>query len=282
MTTDTPLPNSSLSTRLKSALILAPAVLLILYFGGGSFAILIAAMAGIAVFEWARMVMSGETAMPRFLPHFSGILAGIGVAAAGLVDNPVSTLWLLLALCFLISSYSLSREGPSVRTLVIGIIYIGFSADVMIWLRNVSDHGLYNMLTLLFIVWASDVSAYFSGKAIGGPKLAPVISPNKTWAGFFGSSVGAGIVAALMALPWVTGPLSVTPIGGMGPVGYFIMGFVLAMFGQLGDLGKSIFKRHHGVKDTGSIIPGHGGVLDRIDALLLVALIFGSMVRVLG
>lgn len=164
-----------------------------------------------------------------------------------------------------------------VPLMLLGMVYIGLSCAVMIWLRNDTAHGFYHMLTLLCIIWASDVSAYFSGRAIGGPKLAPAISPKKTWAGFWGSSIGAGIVAAILASPFVLNTFGVATIGGLSWMGYGLMGFVLAMFGQAGDLSISIIKRRYGVKDTGAIIPGHGGVLDRIDALLLVALIFGAL-----
>ncbi len=165
----------------------------------------------------------------------------------------------------------------SLPFMVFGMVYIGLSCATMIWLRNVSDYGLYNMLTLLFIIWASDVSAYFTGRAIGGPKLAPKISPKKTWAGFWGSSVGAALVAAALASPAALAAFGVETIGGLTWMGYAQMGFVLAMFGQMGDLSISVIKRRYGVKDTGALIPGHGGVLDRIDALLLVALIFGGI-----
>jgi phosphatidate cytidylyltransferase len=162
--------------------------------------------------------------------------------------------------------------------MIFGICYIGISCGLMTWLRVVAPYGLYNVLTLLLIVWASDISAYFSGRAIGGPKLAPKISPKKTWAGFIGSSVGAGIVAAGLTCPALLTKFNVDTVGQMTPLGYGLMGFLLAMFGQAGDLFISVFKRRYGIKDTGAIIPGHGGVLDRIDALLLVSIIFGLIV----
>ncbi len=165
--------------------------------------------------------------------------------------------------------------------MIAGSAYIGISIGMMVWLRNGSEHGLYNMLTLLLIVWASDISAYFSGKAIGGPKLAPVISPKKTWAGFIGSSIGAAIVAAGLACPGLLEKFNLATIGDLSWAGYAVMGFILAMFGQAGDLFISLFKRRYGVKDTGTIIPGHGGILDRIDALLLVALLFGTLALLL-
>ncbi len=161
-----------------------------------------------------------------------------------------------------------------------GIMYISFSMWIMVWLRN-SDYGLYNVLTLLLIVWASDISAYFAGKTIGGLKLAPKISPKKTWAGFIGSSVGAAVIAASLTCPCLLAKWDVTTIGHMSWAGYAAMGFILAMFGQAGDLFISFIKRHYEVKDTGTLIPGHGGLLDRIDALLLVSLLFGAIVIIL-
>lgn len=163
-----------------------------------------------------------------------------------------------------------------------GMLYIGLSCGLMIWLRTGTTYGLYNMLTLFAIVWASDISAYFAGKAIGGPKLAPTISPKKTWAGFFGSSVGAAIVCAGLACPALIEPYDISTVGNFSPFGYAVMGFVLAMVGQAGDLFISVMKRRYGVKDTGTLIPGHGGILDRIDALLLVALAFAMIVMHVG
>lgn len=161
--------------------------------------------------------------------------------------------------------------------LIAGSAYIGLALGMMAWLRNATEHGLYNMLTLLLIVWASDISAYFTGKTIGGPKLAPAISPKKTWSGFWGSSVGAGLAAAALACPCLLDKFGVETIGGMSWMAYGAMGFVLAMFGQAGDLIESAFKRRYGVKDSGTIMPGHGGILDRIDALMLVSIVFGAI-----
>ncbi len=276
------LPDSSLKTRLRSALILAPVVLFVLWVGSGAFTLMMALAGGIAVFEWTRMVLIGQANTPQRFSEFAGFLAGLGIAGSGMTGNPAVGFWFFLALGFLLFAYNFSQKGPSLRQVIFGFIYIGFAVSVMVWLRNGTAYGLYHMLTLLFIVWASDSFAYFAGRAIGGPKLAPVISPKKTWSGFFGGSVGSALVAAGMSCPFVLNVSGVETLGGMGPTGYAVMGFFLSMVGQGGDLFKSIFKRHYGIKDTGAIIPGHGGVLDRIDALLMVALVFGVIAVVAG
>jgi len=268
----------SLKTRAKSAAIFAPLVLAILYIGGWPFTLMMAGAAYVSVKEWTRMVMTGKQT-PRYLIHGTSVVAGISILGAGMDANVVLAFLFTLALSFLIFAYNYAQSGPSLREFLFGVIYIGFSIDTMVWLRNSGGdaQGLYQMLTLLFIVWASDISAYFSGKAIGGPKLAPKISPKKTWAGFIGSSVGSGLVAAGMACPWVLDKWNLHTLGHMGVTGYFVLGFVLAMFGQAGDLFISIFKRRYNIKDTGAFIPGHGGLLDRIDALLLVSILFATI-----
>lgn len=275
--------DSSLKTRLRSVLIFAPIVLIVIYAGGPAFTVMMAIGAGIGAWEWARMV-THNLHPPRHLAHAAGVATGVATATAGMVDSPLPSFCFLLALCFLVFCYNFSKKGPNAGLLIFGLVYIGFSMIMMIWLRNAhgNPQGLFHMITLLFIVWASDSCAYFTGRTFGGPKLAPKISPKKTWSGFLGSSVGAGLVAAMLACPALLEKFSLNTIGNWGWIGYFFLGFVLAMFGQAGDLFISIFKRKFGVKDTGTLIPGHGGILDRIDALLLVALLFGALAGIVG
>lgn len=277
--------NSSLKERAKGALMFAPPVLFIIWWGGAPFAWMMAAAAGIGAYEWSRMVMTGKDKVPAHLVTLATSCTALATLVSYMVMNPVMALCFLLALSALVFAYNFSQSGPKPGLLIFGMLYVGFALSMMIWLRDQNTAaGLYHFCTLLFIVWASDICAYFTGRTLGGPKLAPAISPKKTWSGFFGSSVGAGLVAAGMAMPWTLAQLGLEgpTLGGMGPVGYFVLGFVLAMVGQAGDLFISIFKRHFGVKDTGALIPGHGGILDRIDALILVAILFGALKAALG
>ena len=143
------------------------------------------------------------------------------------------------------------------------------------------------VLGLLFSVWATDTGAYIAGKTIGGPKMAPTISPNKTWAGLAGGI--ASSVAVLFAYVHAIGPYLGNLIRndlnmpeGFSTLSILLIGFAIAVSGQIGDLLISMQKRRVGVKDTGALIPGHGGILDRIDGLLLAAPVFLVCLKVMG
>ncbi len=272
-----PPTSSSLDQRLKSALILAPAVLFVIFWGRGLFSLMAAVAAGICIWEWLKMV---EAKGPKYLPHIGAGAMVIATAAAALLIDPVLSLWFYMGMAFLVFAFDWAQKGGNPIQAAFGVVYIGFSVATMIWLRLGTAEGLYNFMMLLFLIWASDSFAYFTGRAIGGPKLAPVISPKKTWAGFWGSSIGAALVLAVMGCPALLSLINVKPLAPFWVLA--IAGFILAMFGQVGDLFISMFKRHYGIKDTGTLIPGHGGLLDRIDALLLVAPLFGMFVVLAG
>lgn len=162
------------------------------------------------------------------------------------------------------------------RDAILGCVYMTICFMTFIFLRTEFDQGIFFTVTLLFGVWASDSAAYFSGKLIGGPKLAPKISPNKTWAGFIGGTIGSGVILVLFDyfVPYFSNMagLEVLPFAPLGMA--FVIGALFTVFGQIGDLGMSLYKRKAGVKDTGTLIPGHGGLLDRIDSLMLVTPFF--------
>lgn len=152
---------------------------------------------------------------------------------------------------------------PGVVWLVLGGLYVLAATAWLVWLR---EDGMIIVLWLFLVVWATDSVAWLAGITIGGPKLAPRISPKKTWSGLAGGLAGAG----------ATGYAVATATGGehaIGPV--ILLSVLVGAISQLGDLLESWAKRTHGVKDTGALIPGHGGILDRIDGLLAASLFVG-------
>ncbi len=169
-----------------------------------------------------------------------------------------------------------------------GVVYIlaCFAAFVNLRLYH-GDNGVGLTLCLLLCVWATDTGAYFTGKTIGGPKMSPAISPNKTWSGLAGGVVSS--IGVFFAYKYYIGPYLGELIwsdfnlpGGFTVLAVSVLGLMIAVSGQIGDLLISKEKRKVGFKDTGTLIPGHGGILDRIDGLLLAALVFVLTLKVFG
>lgn len=161
---------------------------------------------------------------------------------------------------------------------ILGLLYVCAPCASLIWLRDIHiadkpNAGVHLVLYVMFVVWATDIGAYFAGRRIGGPKLAPVISPNKTWAG-----LGGGVVTAAIAGGLCSGfsPYPPSFIAAMD------LGIVLALISQCGDLFESWLKRRIGVKDSGSLIPGHGGLLDRVDGLVFALPVFALALYLSG
>lgn len=160
--------------------------------------------------------------------------------------------------------------------LVAGLFYFSVSFALYALLRVGGENGLYLVLTLMLCVWASDTGGYMLGRLIGGPKMAPTISPKKTWAGMAGAILGSSFAftACMVAAPYLSEFIpNKIDVRGKWPILLFYGG-VFGYVGQAGDLLISLMKRKAGVKDSGNLIPGHGGILDRIDALLLVVPVF--------
>jgi phosphatidate cytidylyltransferase len=155
----------------------------------------------------------------------------------------------------------LSRGRPAVR--VFGFIYIGAALLALLWLRHQPILGRETVLWLVACVWATDIGAYFVGSLVGGAKLAPTISPGKTWSGLIGGMCWAAVASALAGLLFGQGETWTLAL----------IGTVLGVVSQLGDLMKSHAKRRAGVKDSGRLIPGHGGILDRVDGLIAVLVV---------
>lgn len=149
---------------------------------------------------------------------------------------------------------------------ILGLIYILLPTTSLIYIKTL-DNGSYIILWIFLVVWATDIAGLIVGKNVGGPKLAPVISPHKTWSGLIGGVLASMFVSLLTSVIFKESALF-----------FIIFGGVLAVFEQLGDLTESKFKRTFGVKDSGNIIPGHGGIMDRLDGLTLVAPIVALIV----
>lgn len=161
----------------------------------------------------------------------------------------------LVAICLIRPS-----EGATVKASLVGAVYLFIALFSIALLRMQDGHGL--LVFWVFIsVWAMDVGGYFAGKSIGGPKLAPKVSPKKTWAGLIGGMLLAAIVSAVISWAFGWGDIYILSFAG----------FALAFIAQVGDLYESAIKRHFGVKDSGALIPGHGGILDRVDGLVFAA-----------
>ncbi len=152
-----------------------------------------------------------------------------------------------------------------------GIAYVASFAGSLIYLRNM-ESGFGIIFLMLVIVWATDIAAFFAGRIIGGPKIYPKISPNKTWAGLGGGMIAAALVTAFSSVF----------VHSVGFFSMLLLGAVLAVVSQAGDFFESWVKRRFEVKDSGTIIPGHGGVLDRVDGLVTVVIVFAIIAMLNG
>ncbi len=252
---------ANLRKRALSALVLGPLVLGVVYAGGWLFYAAVVVTAVLAVREWVRMIAPGPLGRSFYLSCTAIAL----VMAVDVVAGPLVALGLALALALVLAvvpwAGSARVRGSDRRVAAFGVPYVGASCVALTWLRGDAQAGLLLILFLLLTVWANDIGAFVVGRGIGGPRLAPSISPAKTWAGFWGGLVAAGLVGGLVAVA----------AGAREPLAVMALGAVLAVVGQGGDLFESALKRRYKVKDSGQLIPGHGGLLDRIDGLVAAA-----------
>lgn len=248
-----------LSRRVVSAAVLGPLTLGIVWLGG------VVLLAGLLIVvcllarEWVGLVVTPGGAVGLAGP----IAAAVGATYLGHVG------WALLGLAAVGVIYRLvaSADSPDRNLAAMGPLYVGGACVALLWLRLRPDAGFEVVLWLFFVVWATDIGAYFVGRSIGGVKLAPTVSPGKTWAGLIGGTGCAAMIGG--ALAW--------GICFIGAAVAALAGGVLAVTSQLGDLFESWLKRRRGVKDSGNLIPGHGGLLDRVDGLMAAALGLAAM-----
>lgn len=248
-----------LGPRVGSALLLAPPVVYATWSGGMAFAILVGLIAGISYLEWTAIT---GTRRPLWLwwANLAGLLSALLLVTTG---NSVGAL-LCVAVPALVSLLARSNENRR-GWLAYGMLYVALPAFALLVLRGDGVDGRFGVLFVVVVVWTTDIAAYFGGRTIGGPKLWTRISPKKTWSGSLVGFAVAVAAAVILVAMFDRGSL----ISGA------VIAALLSIATQVGDLFESFVKRRFGVDDSGRIIPGHGGVLDRVDGLygaLLVAL----------
>lgn len=275
---------SNLTVRIISALVLIPVAAIAIWLGRPWFDYLVVTFAGVMAWEWARIAgrrrnpadPSPAARLPvSDLAHPGMVLVtlviNILLLARGLwpmpIALPASTLVLIGAI--LATAVALPAHRSRAVWFGLGILYVAVPAMAMLSIRDdpVTGQGIELLAWILALVIATDTGAYAAGRSIGGPKLAPRISPNKTWAGLLGGMASAALVGLVFGLL-----LNLPSIWKL-----MILSGGLAVIEQVGDLLESAFKRRFGVKDSSHIIPGHGGVLDRVDGLLTVSVAVAAL-----
>lgn len=239
---------SDFGIRLASAAVLGPIALACVWLGGEAWRIfLLVAVIGLGR-EWGRLARLPAAGYGR---EYLMLALGLAVVLSRL--GPGYSLAELAAA----SVFAAWRYGGFAA---IGLPYAGIGAIALLWLRLQPAHGLYDTAFLVVTVWGTDIGAYLVGRLVGGPKMAPRISPGKTWSGGIGGLLIGGAAAAILAG------------GGSGfDAAALPAAFLLSIFAQAGDLMESAIKRRLGVKDSGKTIPGHGGLFDRLDGFLAAA-----------
>ncbi|GAB5449050.1 phosphatidate cytidylyltransferase [Gymnodinialimonas sp.] len=265
---------SELTERTLSAAVMLPVAVGALVMGGIWFWALAVVIVAIAAGEWA--CLHGACVGEDKLDLPATVLAAVAPLFLILFNQPITyALSALLLGSLIVAALSALGNKPVRIKMAAGSFYCGMAGLALVWLRDLDDPtgvGLVLVLFVLVAVWATDIGAYFGGRTIGGPKIAPKISPKKTWAGLISGSICAAICGAAVA--------HFTTLD-LHPALAAVMAAILAILAQAGDFLESHLKRVAGKKDSSNLIPGHGGVLDRIDGILptapLMALIWLTM-----
>ena len=260
--------SSELRLRVLSSVVLIALVLALTWAGGIWYRLLVAAIAGTIFYEWQAMAGERNPAIHRLV---GGVLVGILLLVLIFGYSNSNLLAMLVAVVVAGAAHAFYLRAGT--WIVAGIGYAGLSALALAATRGADGAGLAATLFLFAVVWSTDIGAYFVGRSLGGPKLAPSVSPGKTQSGAIGGAV-AGIVAGV----------AVALIAGSS-AGVFLVACIallLSAVSQVGDLFESALKRRNAVKDSGHIIPGHGGVMDRVDGLVAAAAAFFVAGALLG
>jgi phosphatidate cytidylyltransferase len=252
-------PDPALRKRVASGVLLVSFVLVDVILGGWFFAAFVLLTVLLMAHEWAELSTPGTPEAGHLVAAVAALVPAVAIIAVMLDRADVAALALGVG-CVGAAGLAALVPGASINYAAGGVAYIGLPALALVWLRAHDGGGAGEVMWLLSVVWATDIMAYYVGRRIGGPKLAPRVSPGKTWAGLVGGMAGAA----------ATGGIGAAVAGGPAGAAAALGGF-LAVVAQIGDLFESYMKRRAGVKDSGALIPGHGGVLDRLDGLLFAA-----------
>jgi phosphatidate cytidylyltransferase len=287
--------SSNLGRRIAFAAVAIPAVAGIAWVGGWLFASLLSVVGALGAREIYGLARAQGIEPLARTGMAAAALAPLAAAATRLAPGYLATLLLagfpVALLAMVVMLVALARRGPASRPLaavsvtVFGVLYAGVLLSFAMELRhplpgplaNDAPVGMALLFYPLVLTWGGDTAAMAAGSAIGGPRMAPVVSPNKTWAGFAGglaASVALSLVYAAVVFARAGVTMSVAEAAAIGAA--------ISLAGQLGDVSESLFKREAGVKDSSALIPGHGGVLDRLDSLYFVLPVTALSLRLAG
>lgn len=247
-----------LSKRIVSGIVIGAIALVMTYWSPSLFTILMLVIAAAMSWEWGRMVRGATLTDPAMIVHVFAVLLAVLLSASDMAGLAIASTVIgaiaVGALTFGVGNAQLSGAG---------VLYTGLPVVALGWIRGDEPLGFSATLFVLLSVIVTDIGAYASGRTIGGPKLWPSVSPNKTWSGLIGGVLAASLAGGLFA--WVSGTGSASWLASLG--------LVLGLVAQGGDLAESALKRHFGVKDSSNLIPGHGGVMDRMDGIVTASVI---------
>jgi phosphatidate cytidylyltransferase len=258
-----------LTKRLLVAIILLPILIAVIVTGGWLFILVMSAALGIAAWEYWRMFVRGGYAPSGPVLIGGVILMALSRGGFGfLYSDLIATVLILAAMGVHVFGYTRHSNTAAIDFCITltGLFYLGWLGSYFLSLRLLPD-GQWWFLVALPAVWLADAGAFLFGRKFGRHRMAPTVSPKKTWEGYFGGIVIASILTPLLASAWrLVAPEINVEIA-------LVLGFVIAIVAPLGDLGESMIKRQFGVKDSSNILPGHGGIMDRIDTWIWAAAI---------
>lgn len=254
-----------LKARLVAGVALAAVAYFLLAAGQRPFAVLVLAVSLAMGWEWGRMVRGSSLDMAFGVQAIATILA-VGLSVFGM---PALGLAVIVIGTIVVFALGFGHEsGLSAQ----GVLYVGIPAIMLLWLRGDGVLGFWAVLLVVVCVAATDTAAFFAGRQIGGPKLWPAVSPNKTWSGLVGGVSASALAAVALA----------QAVPGTSASRLALVGLGLGLVAQAGDLAESALKRLFSVKDTSSLIPGHGGVMDRMDGIVAAAAAAGLLALVVN